>query len=905
MHSYLIQSSSEIAVTKTILKLAEVSIPDQDFFSQADIIHLASPKQEKVSSLQIGDIRQLKQTLTRNPFTLPLQLGIIWQAETLTISAQQALLKLLEEPGEKTKLFLITNQLNSLLPTILSRCQVIRLNEVMMSQPEIDVVAVLSELSSMSSYARMARIEQESKDRDQALQWLKKLIIAAEATFAQSPHQLQSVPHIGTILMNIQMSYNDILSNLNLKLTMDRLAMEWDQKTWRTKPSQGILTLCNPEYIMTTNTDYTASNITVLEGLEPVRKRPGMYIGSTEDGRGFYKIFEEIVDNSLDEAIAGYAKHVYVQLCKDGSIVVSDDGRGIPVDIHPQKGISALELAMTHLHAGGKFDAATYKASGGLHGIGAAAVNALSTNMRVEVRRNGKTYMQEYEIGKPKADVAPLPAAQLPSSLSKTFVPELKSGTTTRFYPDLSIFKTNNQYSGKAIKKILRERAHLIAGVYIQFVDEVEDETYSFYFEGGIKSLLKYLTRNKKTISQAMYAKGEAQTDIPIEVEVAMQYTDSYNENIKAYTNVIYNPDGGTHVTGFRMALARAIKDYLKQQENGDKKNKVDITGDDLKEGICAVVYVKMPASNIQFESQTKTKLNNVEAQQAVYSVFKEYLDIYFEENPSEAKQIIGKIELAAKARLAARAARDAVVRKGALEGMTLPGKLADCQAKDPAESELFIVEGDSAGGSAKQGRDRYNQAILPLGGKILNTERARLDKIVQFEELKALIIAMGTGIGETVDVSKIRYHRVIIMCDADVDGEHIATLLLTFYFRHFKEIIEKGYLYIAMPPLYKIAHGKTSKYAYSDMQRDQIIAEIKANQANANVNIQRYKGLGEMNPEQLWETTMNPKTRILKQVAIDDALRADEVFDKLMGNEVPPRKKFIQTHAKMATLDI
>lgn len=647
---------------------------------------------------------------------------------------------------------------------------------------------------------------------------------------------------------------------------------------------------------------YTADNITILEGLEPVRKRPGMYIGST-DSRGLYHLLVEIVDNSLDEAIVGYAKNIWVTILENG-IVVSDDGRGIPVDIHKKTGISALEIAMTKLHAGGKFDAKAYQASGGLHGIGSSAVNALSTEMRVEVRRDNKVYFQEYNIGKPKADVRTLSEKEEKDSLSQKYVPFLDKGTTTFFIPDASIFSTT-EFSYSTIKNLLRERAYLIAGIKIHLFDErTKDETH-FYFEGGIKSLIKFLNRNKKTLTNIIYGSGHVDGTIPIGVEVAMQYTDSYNEKIESFTNVINTPDGGTHVTGFRMALSRAIKDYIKREDANGKLDTKEITGEDILEGITAVVFVKMPASDIQFESQTKTKLNNIEAQQAVYSVFKEKLDVYFEENPTQIKNIIGKIELASRARLAARAARDAVVRKGALEGMTLPGKLADCQSKDASKSEIFIVEGDSAGGSAKQGRDRKYQAILPLRGKILNTEKARLDRIISSEEIKNMIIAMGIGVGETIDIEKARYHRIVIMCDADVDGGHIATLLLTFFYRHFPQIIEKGYLYIAMPPLYKVTFGKKIEYAYTDPEKDIITQKIKQENTNAKINIQRYKGLGEMNAEQLWETTMNPVSRMLKQIKIKDAENADKTFTKLMGNEVPPRKHFIQTNAKLATLDI
>jgi DNA gyrase subunit B len=647
---------------------------------------------------------------------------------------------------------------------------------------------------------------------------------------------------------------------------------------------------------------YTAENITVLEGLEPVRKRPGMYIGST-DKRGLHHLVTEIVDNSLDEAISGYAHNVFVFIHQDGRLSVADDGRGIPVDKHQKTGLSALEVTMTKLHAGAKFDNRSYQASGGLHGIGASAVNALSSWMRVEVRKNGKIYVQEYKIGKPKGPIKILSKPQEAESLSQTLTPQLTGGTTTSFLPDKSIFDLT-KFSYKQIKHALRERAYLIAGTKIHLYDETGKREYHFYFEGGIKSLVKHLNKNKKPLHDVIYA--QAQVDnlkVPVGVEIAVQYNDSFSETIESFTNVINTPDGGTHLTGFRTALTKAVKEYA-QAQGYLKDQKNDLNKDDLKEGLTAVVFVKMPASQIQFESQTKTKLNNIEAQQAAYAVTKEALDVYFEEHPSEARRIVEKVLLAARARLAARAAKDAVIRKGALEGMTLPGKLADCQERDPAKSELFIVEGDSAGGSAKQGRDRHFQAILPLGGKILNTERARLDKIVEFEELKALIIALGMGIGETLDAQKLRYHRVVVMCDADVDGEHIVTLLLTFFYRHLRPVIDGGYLYVAMPPLYKIAAGKTTEYAYTEADQKQVMDNLKK-QGAKNIKIQRYKGLGEMNPSQLWETTMDPKVRILKKITIKDATEADKTFNMLMGEEVPPRRRFIQTHAKLATLDI
>ena len=648
-------------------------------------------------------------------------------------------------------------------------------------------------------------------------------------------------------------------------------------------------------------TDYTADKIQVLEGLEPVRKRPGMYIGST-DQRGLHHLLIEIIDNSIDEAFAGHASDVWVWLEEDGSAAVADNGRGIPVEKH-KSGASALEVAMTKLHAGAKFDSRAYQASGGLHGIGASAVNALSIWLKVCIKRNSKYYIQEYKRGDPLYKVKEINKNSLQDIFPEHMAKKLKkisSGTLTLFLPDKKIF-SETDYSFRKIKDILRERAYLAAKIFFHLKDNRTGAKTNFYFDGGIKSLVASLNANKKTLNQIFYVKKEIPDEkLPIEVEAAMQYQDGFAETIQSFANVINTKDGGTHLTGFRSALSKSLKDYMAKHDIKDAKT--TLTGDDLKEGLTAVVWIKMPASEIQFESQTKTKLNNMEAQSAVYGVVKQALDIHLEENPSEAKIILEKVFLAAKARLAARAARDAVVRKGALEGITLPGKLADCQENDPAKSELYIVEGDSAGGSAKQGRDRKFQAILPLGGKILNTERARLDKIIQFEELKALIIALGMGIGETLNLEKLRYQRVIIMCDADVDGEHIATLLLTFFYRHLKPIVENGFLYIAQPPLYKIQSGKEITYVYNEEEKNQTVANHKSPK---NLNLQRYKGLGEMNPEQLWETTMNPAGRLLKQVTIDDATLADQTFTMLMGEEVPPRRKFIQTHAKLATLDI
>ncbi len=648
--------------------------------------------------------------------------------------------------------------------------------------------------------------------------------------------------------------------------------------------------------------EYTAKHIKVLEGLEPVRKRPGMYVGST-DSKGLHHLVAEIVDNSVDEAIAGFGKNVWVVLRSDGSVSVCDDGRGIPVEMH-KTGVSALEVAMTKLHAGGKFDEIAYQASGGLHGVGASAVNALSQHMRVIVKRDGQYYSQEYKIGSPQHPVKTISESETVKEIPSFFesFKNNQSGTYTHFTADKTIFK-ESKFSYKKVKNMLRERAYLVKGLFFHLLDESTNRQTHFYFEGGIQSLVVHMNRNKKTLHQPIYFTGSWQEDpLSIGVEAAMQYTDAYSENIETFANVINTRDGGTHLTGFRMALTKVVKDYAIR--TGIAKTEKDgFTGDDLKEGLTAVVFVKMSASDIQFESQTKTKLNNSEAQSAVYSVVKKHLEEFLEEHPSEARIIVGKIMLAARARLAARAAKDAVIRKGALDGLSLPGKLADCQEKDPAKSEIFIVEGDSAGGSAKQARDRGFQAIYPLRGKMLNTERARLDKIVDTEEIKNLIIALGAGIGETFNIKKLRYHRVILMNDADVDGEHITTLGLTLFFRHLKEIVSNGYLYIAMPPLFKVQQQKEVMYTFSDQEKETAVKNFRKN--SAKITIQRYKGLGEMNPEQLWKTTMNPKTRILKQVSIEDGAKADMVFSTLMGDEVPPRRRFIQTHAKLATLDI
>jgi len=654
--------------------------------------------------------------------------------------------------------------------------------------------------------------------------------------------------------------------------------------------------------------EYSAKHIQVLEGLKPVRKRPAMYIGST-DIKGVYHCICEIIDNSVDESLAGFAKNVWIKIGKDGSITVSDDGRGIPVGEIARFKKSALEIVMTKLHAGGKFDSQAYKVSGGLHGVGSSVVNALSSYMKVDVYRNGKVYSQEYKRGRPTSKVI----EKKPKDLKN-----YHTGTVTTFFPDKKVF-TDTNIDFKVIKKSLRERAYLVSGLYFHLEDERSTpvKRVNFYFEGGIKSLVEKLCENKHPLIEPIIIK---KTDNLISVEAAICYTDTLGETVESFVNVINTKEGGTHLTGFKTALTRAINDYgkkLKVFKNG--KNINGIVGEDTREGLSAVVAIRMPGDKAQFEGQTKSKLGNAEIAPFVSTAVKEGLAVYFEEHPREAKRVLEKVVLASKARLAAKAAKDAIIRKGAFEGSSLPGKLADCQTRDPKASELFIVEGDSAGGSAKQGRDRKFQAILPLGGKILNTERARLDKIVEFEELKDLIIALGMGIGESLTPEKLRYHRIIIMCDADVDGEHIATLLLTFFYRHLTYVINAGYLYIALPPLYKISSGRLSRYVYTEEEKDEVIKKLIAEKKKskkvdldkkieadkAGINIQRYKGLGEMNPDQLWETTMNPAKRILKKISIEDGAAADQVFTTLMGSEVGPRKRFIQTHAKMATLDI
>ncbi len=656
---------------------------------------------------------------------------------------------------------------------------------------------------------------------------------------------------------------------------------------------------------------YRATEIKVLEGLEAVRKRPGMYIGST-DGKGLHHLVKEILDNAVDEAIAGFGKKIKLyhsplneaeqKMAKkyhlgNQSITVVDQGRGVPVDKH-KSGVSALEVVMTKLHAGGKFEETAYQASGGLHGVGSSAVNAVSGFMQVIVKRENKFYYQAYTQGKPFEKVKEISQKKVTELLpyqTKEFV-DYESGTVVHFVPDTSIFSTT-KFSHKKLVQIVKDRAYLMAGIYFELDDRTKDIKKHYYFEGGIKSLVQHLNIGKDPIHDVFYASDtwkDPDSNKQIGVEVSVQYNDSYREKTDSYVNVIKTHDGGTHVNGFTMALSRALRDYAQEHELLKKNEK--FVASDIKEGLTAVIFVKMPANDLQFESQTKAKLNNAEAQSAVYRIFKEHFAAFLEENPNAGKNIIGKILLSARARRAARAAKDAVTRKSLLEGSSLPGKLADCQSTDPAESEIYIVEGDSAGGSAKQGRDRRFQAIFPLRGKILNTERARIDKVS----------ALGSGIGDSFEIENLRYHRIILMNDADVDGEHITTLGLTFFFRHLPELVKQGNLYVAMPPLYKITHGKTlEEYVYTEEEKETTIKDYRAKHPNANIDVQRYKGLGEMNPQQLWDTTMNPKTRTLKKVMIEDAQKADQTFETLMGNRVPPRKKFIQQHAQMAELDI
>ncbi|MDZ4243832.1 MAG: DNA topoisomerase (ATP-hydrolyzing) subunit B [Candidatus Doudnabacteria bacterium] len=634
---------------------------------------------------------------------------------------------------------------------------------------------------------------------------------------------------------------------------------------------------------------YGAEQITVLEGLDPVRKRPGMYIGNTAE-EGFHHLLWEVVDNGIDEAMAGFAKNIDIILRGDGSALVRDDGRGIPVEKHKQTKKSSLETVLTMLHAGGKFGEGGYKVSGGLHGVGVSVVNALSEWMRAEVRRDGKIYEQNYVRGKPKGAVKQI--GKVSSS------DPWQRGTEISFKPDPQVF-TVKDFNIKAILDHFRQQAYLTRGVRIRITDEQARYSYQYYFEGGILSYIRQLTHKKESVSQPIYIE---KTINDIQVEVAIQYTGDFSETILAFANNIHTTEGGMHVTGFRSALTRSINNIA--VKSGYVKESDKLNGEDMREGLVAVISVKLP--NPQFEGQTKAKLGNAEVRTVVEQVVGEGLEIYFEEHPKDAQKIIEKVSLAAKARMAARAARDAVIRKGVLEGLTLPGKLADCSESEPSKCELYIVEGDSAGGSAKQGRDRKFQAILPLRGKILNVERARLDKMLANQEIKNLIIAMGIGVGETMDMGKLRYHRIIIMTDADVDGAHIRTLLLTLFYRYFREIITSGHLYIAQPPLYRIQAGKEVVYAYSDSEKADVSSELLKETKNETLNIQRYKGLGEMNPPQLWETTMDPQNRVMLKVNIQDAEKASDIFETLMGDEVAPRKKFIQTHAKtVKNLDV
>lgn len=626
--------------------------------------------------------------------------------------------------------------------------------------------------------------------------------------------------------------------------------------------------------------EYTAKDIYVLKGLEPVRLRPGMYIGSTGVD-GLHHLIWEVVDNCLDEAMAGYAKDIEVVLLPNNRVRISDDGRGIPVEKHPDTGKSTLETVLTTLHAGGKFGGEAYKVSGGLHGVGISVVCALSTYMLAQVERDGGIYQQEYFRGVPKSPVKKVGESK-------------RTGTTQTFDADPQIF-SEIKYDPKRILNHLRQQAYLTKGVKIAFRDERkkgEESSYTFYFEGGVGSYVKYLVQGNTPRHPNIFSIAAEKDGIA--VEAAFQYTQEMECTEESFANNIYTVEGGTHISGFRTALTRCLNDYARR-EGFLKEKDENFSGDDVREGLTAVVSVKIHTP--QFEGQTKAKLGNPEAKPAVEAATAEGLSDYLERNPSDARAIIENCLLATKARLAAKAARQTVLRKGALEGLALPGKLADCLSRKPEESEIYIVEGDSAGGSSKQARDRRFQAILPLRGKILNVERARLDKMLASKEIKALIIAMGTGIGEDFNIEKLRYHRIIIMTDADVDGAHIRCLLLTFFYRHFKSVVEAGHIYSAMPPLFKISYGKNVQYAYSDDQRDKIVKDI----GKASVSIQRYKGLGEMNPEQLWETTMNPENRTLLQVTVENAHEADRTLDILMGEEVEPRKKFIQTHAKVA----
>ena len=684
---------------------------------------------------------------------------------------------------------------------------------------------------------------------------------------------------------------------------------------------------------------YDASSITVLEGLEPVRKRPGMYIGTTGPD-GLHHLVTEIFDNSRDEAMNGFANDIEITLLPNDRVRVADNGRGIPIDLHKQTKVSALETIMTVLHAGGKFGGDDYKVSGGLHGVGASVVNALSTFMKVVVHKDGGLYMQEYSKGKRKAAVKKIGSTKL-------------HGTIVTFEPDPEIFKEGIKFEWNRIVNHMRQQAYLIPSLRISVIDAreqiptfgsdeelfyiretgVDAPSHTFFFEGGLVSLIKFTNQLLKPSHKNIFFVNKKIEGVE-SVEVALQYADDVSARIMAFANNIHNPEGGTHVTGFKTALTRTLNTYAKNNnlsKNGDET----FTGDDALEGITAVISVKL--REIQFEGQTKAKLGSMEAQSAVATVFGEAFTAFLEENPDDARSIVNKVILAMKARKAAKAAKDSVLRKGALEGMTLPGKLSDCQSDSPADSELIIVEGDSAGGTAKQGRDRRIQAILPLRGKILNIERARLDRMLGSEQIKNLVLAFGTAIGDTFDISRLRYHKIILATDADVDGAHIRTLILTLLYRYFKPLIDNGYVYIAQPPLFKVKIGKESHYMHDQQALDKFMkergiksdevkeleetnnaeareelleaagaeADEKTTKSNPKVSIQRYKGLGEMNSEELWETTMDPTRRVMKKVTIEDAQDADKVFDMLMGDDVPARKSFIQSNAKMANLDI
>ncbi|HHX09292.1 MAG TPA: DNA topoisomerase (ATP-hydrolyzing) subunit B [Chloroflexi bacterium] len=631
--------------------------------------------------------------------------------------------------------------------------------------------------------------------------------------------------------------------------------------------------------------NYNAEAIQILEGLEAVRRRPGMYVGGT-DVKALHHLIYEVVDNSIDEALAGVATEITVIIHPDDSVTVKDNGRGIPTDIHPEKKISALQIVMTVLHAGGKFGGGSYKVSGGLHGVGVSAVNALSEWCEVTVKRENKIYFQRYEKGIPQGDV----------KKTGTYKGD-ETGTSTTFRFDRTIFLDDVTYRFETLVQRFREMAFVTRGVSIRLIDERSGKEMTFHFEGGIASFARYVNRNRETLHSMIYGEKDISG---IGIEFAVQYTDTYSESIYSFANTINTGDGGTHLTGLRAAITRSINDYGRKS-GLLKETDPNFSGEDTREGLTGIISIKHP--DPQFESQTKVKLMNADVQTYVQQVVGEAISTFLDENPSAGKAIIQKCLTSARARDAAKKARDLVIRKSALESMTLPGKLADCSERDPSKSEMYIVEGESAGGSAKQGRDRHYQAILPLRGKILNTERARLDKILGNREVRSLISALGTGIGDSFDIKGLRYGKVIIMTDADVDGAHIRTLLLTFFFRYMQPLIDEGHLFIAQPPLYKISYRNQVSYAYSDDEMERIVSKMGGKNK---VSLSRYKGLGEMNPEQLWETTMNPENRTLLQVDIEDAVEADQTFDMLMGSLVPPRRRFIQTHAKeVRNLDV